>query len=168
MTISPLKLQELSEHINPNTVKLKDPGTLSKSIGTLLSDTQSKVDWFMNSKSQETAKQIISNLDKIKWLLDGVDEKVVLQVMKELQKDNWKLWRSYSWERTDTSDISWNEDNWTSKFRVQWISADDIITIARNRQKLYQEKMTITIILTMAWIYGLTNEILRSIHTSKK
>lgn len=66
MTISTLKLRELSEHINPNTTKLKDPSTLSKSIGTLLSDTQSKVDCFMNSKSQEIAKEIISNLDKIK------------------------------------------------------------------------------------------------------
>lgn len=167
MAATPARIYELSARFTTVSSKWKESANTAQSVHKLLRDIQTKVASYIGSKNPQESKEIIANLDTIRWFFDTMDEKSILAVIKDIQKEDGWLWRSYSWERIDTSDTSWNEDNGSKRFRVQWIGADDIVAIAKNRQKLYQEKPLVTIILTMVWVYWLTHEILRSIHNPK-
>ena len=152
--VSTESLQKLQRNF-PHSNKEKP----SDFIYQKLLEVQQRVSVFLSSPNPEEFSRIVTFLDEIKASFVSLDVKNLSVLLNEIRSLDKKRWKEYTWERVDFQSSHYHENNQEWAFIVEWITADNIVSIAHQYKD--PKDFLIHIILNLAKIYWLTSEILR-------
>ncbi len=157
MTVPAVALDNLMEKFSWKTTQ--------ENIHWKLQEISKLVQTYTNSRSPEVFADIIRKLDAIKLLLLPLSTTKRCELLGEIAKRDKEVWKQHRWEVVDYRNMQWHENNDPEVHKRIGITSDAVMQIAKQQKD--PNKQLIHLVLKIAQIYDLTDDILRPNNKSK-